>query len=161
MDTAVIAAEDDELCCRLRKAGWVLERIPEDMVLHDANMHHFHQWWRRSKRAGHAFAQVGALHPEHFVKERQRAWVYGLIVPLAICGAALFISPWVALLIALIYPLNFYRTFRGLEGAGLSRRLAIANAGFLTLSKIPNLLGMLTYQMRRLSSGEFRIIEYK
>lgn len=160
MTEEVIAAEDDELCCRLRKAGWLLERLPMDMVWHDADMHRFGQWWRRTKRAGHGFAQVGALHPEHFLRDRQRAWLYGLALPLGILAAVLLFG-WPALLLLGIYPLMAARTFRGLRGAGLGPRLALANAGFLTLGKFPNLLGMLTYHLRRLARTGFRIIEYK
>ena len=72
-DPTVIAAEDDEFCTRMRKAGWTLERLPEDMTRHDAAMLRFGQWWQRAVRTGHGFAQVGHLHPEYFVKERKRA----------------------------------------------------------------------------------------
>lgn len=160
-DATVIAAEDDELCVRLRKAGWQLERLPVAMTRHDADMHGFGQWWQRAVRTGHGFAQVGYLHPEYFVRERQRAWVYGAFLPLlAMLGA--FVSPAVPVLILGVYLFSYVRTAQGLEHReGLSRQEAFKHAALLTLSKFPNLLGMLIFARRRLTRADMRIIEYK
>ena len=35
-DTAVIAGEEPELCLRLARAGWTIERLDAEMTLHDA-----------------------------------------------------------------------------------------------------------------------------
>ncbi len=156
----VIAAEDDEFCTRLRKAGWRLLRIAEPMAGHDANMMRFSQWWKRAERTGHGFAQVGHMHPDYFVRERQRGWIYGLILPIfAIFGA--FASPAVPVLVLGLYVFSFWRTARGLEATGLPASEARAHAVFLTLSKFPNLIGMIRYHWRRLSQAQMRIIEYK
>ena len=45
----VIAAEEDELCVRLRQANWRIWRLADEMALHDAAMLHFGQWWRRTQ----------------------------------------------------------------------------------------------------------------
>jgi GT2 family glycosyltransferase len=156
----IIAAEDDEICTRLRKGGWRLIRIAENMALHDGGVLHFSQWWKRAQRTGHGFAQVGHLHPEYFLRERQRGWVYGLILPLvALFGALL--SPWVPLLVLGIYALSYLKTMRGLQTAGLPANEAMRHAGFLTLSKFPNLIGMVRYHWRRLNHLQMLIIEYK
>ena len=57
-----IAAEDDELGVRLRRAGGRLLRIDRVSTLHDAAMTRLDQWWRREKRCGHGYAQVSDLH---------------------------------------------------------------------------------------------------
>jgi hypothetical protein len=44
---------------------------------------------------------------------------------------------------------------------GLPGREAMHHALFLSLSKFPNLLGMLTYHWRRWQGNEMNIIEYK
>ena len=156
----VIAAEDDEFCTRLRKAGWRLVRIAEPMAGHDANMTRFAQWWKRAERTGHGFAQVGYMHPEYFVRERQRGWVYGVILPVfALVGA--FVSPVVPVLVLGLYALSYWKTMRGLRAEGLPAREARAHAVFLTLSKFPNVLGMIRFHWRRLSHAQMRIIEYK
>ena len=58
----LIAGEEPELCLRLRAAGGEVWRIAAEMTLHDAALLRFGQWWRRSVRAGHAFAEGAALH---------------------------------------------------------------------------------------------------
>ena len=159
-DPTVIAAEDDEFCTRLRKAGWGLERIPEEMTRHDADMHSFGQWWTRAVRTGHGFAQVGHLHPEYFRKERKRVLVYGLALPLVILAGAPV--HWSLPLLGLAaYALNYLRTARGLEREGLPRAEALRHSVLLTLSKFPNLIGMVTYRVRHARRAQMRIIEYK
>ena len=155
-DPTVIAAEDDEFCLRLARAGWKLERLPVEMTLHDAAMTRFGQWWRRAMRAGHGFAQVGRMHPPHFRRERLRVWAYGLVLPLLFL-LGLFTSGWISLAVLGLYALSFWKTWRGLAG----QPMALKQAALLTLAKIPNLLGMLTYYRRRRTGDDMRIIEYK
>ena len=56
------------------------------MAAHDAAMTRFGQWWRRTLRAGYAFAQSAALHgapPERLgVRESRSAWFWGFALPL-------------------------------------------------------------------------------
>lgn len=157
----VIAAEDDEFCARMRKSGKTLWRLPQQMTVHDANMTTFGEWWRRAVRSGHGFAQVGALHPEHFVAERKRVWIFGALIPaLALLGIVTG-AFWVLLLVALAYGVSYLRTVSGLQREGLSRAQAKRLSTLLSLSKIPNFIGMLTYYKRRLTGAEMRLIEYK
>ncbi len=152
----VIAAEDDEFCLRLAQAGWKLERLPVEMTLHDAAMTRFGQWWRRAMRAGHGFAQLGRMHPPHFLRERLRVWAYGLVLPLLFL-LGLVTWGWVSLAVLALYALSGWKTWRGLSGQPMAAR----QAALLTLAKIPNLLGMLTYHQRRRKGEDMRIIEYK
>lgn len=164
----VIAAEDDEFCIRIRKAGLGIERLPLAMTRHDAAMTRFSAWWRRAVRAGHGFAQVGRMHPDHFRAERRRVWLYGLVLPgLAVLGVLLLLGGWVWAGLVLIaafaggYGLSWLRTVQGLQRAGLAGATARHHGVFLALSKLPNLLGMLTYHRRRLRGRDMNIIEYK
>lgn len=159
-DPKVIAAEDDEFCIRVGHAGWDLERLPLEMTRHDADMHTFGQWWRRAVRAGHGYAQVGDLHEDYFVQNRKRTWIYGLALPCAVLVAA-SIAWWLGLLVAGIYGVNFWRTYQGVVAEGRPPEVARPLAGFLTLAKFPNLLGMLTFYIRQMRKSEFKIIEYK
>ncbi|MBS0123385.1 glycosyltransferase [Thetidibacter halocola] len=160
MNPQVIAAEDDEFCTRLRKAGWRLERLPLDMTRHDAAMLRFGQWWARAVRTGHGFAQVGYLHPDYFTTERKRMQVYGLILPvLFLIGLAVF--PPLSLLAPAAYGLNYLRTARGLVRDGVPTAQAWRHAALLTLSKIPNTIGAVRFHARRLLARPMNIIEYK
>lgn len=160
MNPEVIAAEDDEICCRFRKAGWTLHRIPEAMTRHDADMHRFGQWWRRAERTGHGFAQVGHLHPDYFRRERRRAVVYGAVLPLLML-AGLTLAWWLPLVLLTAYEWNYLRSYQGLRRAGLAHDRALRHAALLVLSKFPNIIGMARFHWRRLTGRAMRIIEYK
>lgn len=153
----IIAAEDDDFCLRLGQAGWGLERLAQEMTRHDADMHSFGQWWQRAKRAGHGFAQIGRLHPPHFRTEQRRVLLYGLVLPLL----SLIWLPWSLLAGLAIYAVNFLRTRSSLAKDPVTSGKAGPLAALLTLSKIPNFLGMLTYHWRRLTGRDMRLIEYK
>jgi len=135
----VIAAEDDEFCQRLAGANWKLLRIPEQMSLHDANMLHFSEWWKRAERSGHGFAQVSDLHKGYFAPERKRVLVFGGVLPLLALFGLLF-SGLLLLLVALAYGLSYGRTILGLKKEGvIERPLLYQLAGLLSLSKLPNM----------------------
>lgn len=159
-DAQVIAAEDDEFCQRLRKAGWSLRRLPLPMTRHDAAMTRLGQWWRRAVRSGHGFAQVGDLHARYFARERARVWVYGLALPLLALAGLVFWLPLLTLVLA-AYLLSYLKTVQGLRGEGMTTGTALHHGVFLTLSKFPNLIGMLTYELRKRRGATMRIIEYK
>ncbi len=154
-DPTLIAGEEPELCVRLRQSGWSIHRIDAEMTLHDAAMTRFSQWWKRSTRAGHAYAEGAALHgapPErHNVAETRRAVVWGLALP-ALTILLSCVTPWGWALL-LIWPLQILRL--GLRDGDW------IGASFLTLGKFPEATGVLRYLWRRLSKGEQRLIEYK
>ena len=160
MNPNVIAAEDDEFCVRLRKAGWQMRRIPVEMTLHDAAMTRFSEWWKRAERSGHGFAQVGHLHRSYFVRERRRVWVWGLLMPLLFL-AGLIWAKWLAALVVLAYAASWLRSSQHVMRLGHSAGVALKHGAFLTLWKIPNLIGMLRFHLRRLRHQDMHIIEYK
>ena len=151
----VIAGEEPELCVRLRQAGWRIWRLDAEMTAHDAQITRFGQWWQRSKRAGHAFAEGAALHggaPErHWVAETRRALLWGLGGVVAILLLTVLVGP-MGLLAALVYPLQVVR---------LSRRGGLAWAFFSVLGKFAEAQGVLSYYWRQISGGQKRLIEYK
>ncbi|MGB5078404.1 MAG: glycosyltransferase [Sphingorhabdus sp.] len=57
-DASMIAGEEPELCQRMRGAGWQIWRLDAPMTIHDADMHHLSQWWKRAVRSGFGYAQV-------------------------------------------------------------------------------------------------------
>jgi glycosyltransferase involved in cell wall biosynthesis len=155
----VIAGEEDELCFRLRTANWQVWRLDREMAIHDAAMTRFSQWWRRSMRAGYAFAQGAALHgssPErHFVKQRRRALLWGVLIPIA--GLVTTLVWGVAGLLALgVYPLQFLRLIAMGKGALVDRtKLAF----FHVLARFPEGLGLLRYERNKLQRRT--IVEHK
>lgn len=159
-DSKVIAAEDDELCVRVRKSGYRVHRLPIPMTHHDAAMFSFSQWWQRAIRSGHGFAQVGDLHPSHFVNERRRVWLFGALLPLlGLVGLVLF--PWLFALVVLAYFTSYVRTVEGLRKADLPFKTALHHSALLFLSKFPNLIGVSRYWKRKRRGWDMEIIEYK
>jgi glycosyltransferase involved in cell wall biosynthesis len=157
----LIAGEEPELCVRLRTAGGHIWRIDQEMTLHDAAITKFRQWWLRMVRSGHAFAQVSHLHgapPEQFwVWESRRAWVWGVLFPLAGVAAMLWFG-WPAIVVLLIYPLQLLRRMARLPGSLRSRwQLAF----FELLGRFPESLGQMKFLRDRLIGSRGGIIEYK
>jgi len=160
-NTRIIASEDEEFCLRLRAAGYRLVRLPLSMTRHDAAILHFRQWWQRNVRSGHGFAEVGGMHPEHFVKERHRVWLYGMALPLLLLGAmVLAVEIEIALILAL-FGFSWLRTARGLRREGVPAAAARHYAAYYTLAKLPQLQGMLFYYWRRARGQTAELIEYK
>lgn len=152
----LIAGEEPEMCYRMRAKGWRILRIDAEMTLHDAAMTRFSQWWQRSRRAGHAFAEGAALHgrsPERFrLRETSRALLWGAALPAASVIAPAVLGPG-ALLLLLLWPLQVLRLrWRGRSWAG---------ALFLAVGKIPEAQGALGYWLGRLTGRRGRLIEYK
>lgn len=157
----VVAAEDDELCVRLRGAGWRIWRLDREMGLHDAAIMRFGQWWRRAMRGGYAFAQGAYLHgapPErHFVWESRRAWLWGIWLPLACLLAGLTLGPW-GWATWLIYPLQALRQTARNPGPLRERALV---ATFHVLARFPEGWGQIKFMRDRVFGRRPRIIEYK
>jgi len=157
----LIAGEDPEFCLRVRQAGFLIWHLDEPMVLHDAAMTRFGQWWRRAKRAGYAFAEGATMHgapPErHFVREARSQLVWGLAIPCVVGLAALLLSPW-ALLRLGTYPLQVARiAARG----RFSTRVNWIYAFFVVLGKFPEAAGALKYYRERGRGAPRTLIEYK
>ena len=157
----LIAGEEPELCVRLRAQGWRIRALPNDMALHDAAMTHFGQWWRRSIRAGYAFAEGASIHgkpPErHWVWESRRAWLWGLGVPICALTLSGLFGPW-ALAIFGMYPAQVLRQFVRLPGTAKERAL---KAVFQTVGRFPELVGQILFWRNRLLRRNAQLIEYK
>ena len=157
----LIAGEEPELCVRLRREGWQIHCLAAPMVLHDAAMTTFRQWWRRATRAGYAFANGAALHggpPEyHWVTEVRRNWLWALAIPAAILLATIQFGPAMLLLTA-IYPLQVARLY-------LRRRQTspapLASAVFNVIGYFAGAVGQLQFRRDRLTRRQSALIEYK
>ncbi len=160
----VIAGEDDETCVRLRKRGWKVIRIDAEMTLHDMAMTRFGQWWKRSVRTGHAFAEGAALHgatPErHFIRQVRSVVFWGLLVPLAAVGLA-WPTSGASLLLLLGYVPLFVRTYRGRRRFGDSPEDCRLYALSCVIGKFPQALGVIRFLLGRLRGRRSTVIEYR
>lgn len=161
----LICGEEPEMCIRMRQKGWKIERISAEMTVHDAAMHRFSQWWKRSVRGGWAVAEGFAMHgapPERYMaREYVSGWLWGLAIPLLAVGLALP-SRGISLLLLLGYvPLGLriyrYRQTQFGDVPGYAGLYAM----FCTLSKLPQAVGQILYWVIRWRGKAATLIEYK
>lgn len=157
----LIAGEEPELCIRIRKADYHIWRLDAEMTLHDAAITKFSQWWKRTMRAGYAYAEGAYLHgaaPEyHWVAESKRAWIWGLLIPFSVM-ILLIISPVLGLLLMLIYPLQILRlTIKSKQ----KFKDSLIQAIFLIIGKFAEALGQVKFWCNRYFGQQSKIIEYK
>ena len=161
----LIAGEEPELCVRLRQAGGKIFRIDAPMTLHDAKITQFGQWWKRSLRAGHAYAEGSWLHghsPErHWLKESRSIWFWGLILPMVALMAAWFTFGMSLLLLLLAYTLLTYRIYQSAHKRKLTASDARLYAVWCMLSKFPQLQGQLQFHLFRILRRQRQLVEYK
>jgi glycosyltransferase involved in cell wall biosynthesis len=161
---ALICGEEPELCIRLRHKGWKIRRIDTDMTLHDASINHFSQWWNRSLRFGWSVAEGQAMHgtpPEHYMlRENKSGWLWGLWVP-SLMIALCLPSSGLSFLLGVGYLLLLIRIYRHRQHQGDLPYHAALYAFFCVLSKFPQMIGQLKYQLNDWQGKQATIIEYK
>jgi GT2 family glycosyltransferase len=164
-DETLIAGEEPELCVRMRRNGWKIRRLPTEMTLHDASMTRWNQWWRRTERSGHAFAEGadrhGAAPERHWVREARSVRFWGILLPIAALATA---WPTYGLSLAAAaagYSALVARVYRHARRRDFSRGDAAAYACFTALGKFPQAVGVVRYHVNRLRRRRTPLIEYK
>jgi len=159
----LIAGEEPELCVRLRQNGGKIYRLNAEMTLHDAQMTRFGQWWKRSVRAGYAFAEGAWLHgapPErHWVKETRSIRRLGIYLPLIVLVAA-WPTKGFSLLLLAIYPVMVYRIYRYAKRTGRSAKDALLFSLACIGAKFPQAQGALRFYWGKLLRKPSKLIEY-
>lgn len=170
----MIAGEEPELCVRVREAGFKILRIDAEMTLHDAAMTRFSQWWTRSVRGGHSYAEGMAMHgagpTRHNVRRTLSALTYGLALPGIWCGTLVFsalgigFGPASAIVIVMVpaaYARAFWGAYRQRRRQGDPAGHALLYACFCIIGKLPESIGILTYWRNRLRGRYSGLMEYK
>ena len=161
----LIAGEEPELCVRLRQAGGKIMRIDAEMTLHDAQITHFKQWWKRSIRNGHAYAEGAWLHgkpPEkHWLKESRRIWVWGFVLPFLAIVSSWFVGVISLVLLLIAYGILFYRVYKYARTRAIPSSDALFYSLFCVLDKSPQLIGQIQFHISRLLGRKSTIVEYK
>lgn len=158
---SLIAGEEPELCVRLREAGSTVWALDAEMVLHDLNMMHFTQWWRRCVRTGYAFAEVSLLHAGSSLSPWRRSVLRAIFwagaLPLAVIACSLLFPPAAVGLFGL-YPLQILRMS---SRQGITKRMAWQRSIFDLIGKFPELLGIAKFCANHLRKRTQTLIEYK
>lgn len=159
----LIAGEEPDLCLRLSQQGWKIRRIDAEMTLHDADIRHFSQWWRRARRSGHAYAEHVWRHGDTALPRwRRQVWsiaLWGLAIPLC---ALVLLTAWAlgaptllgsALLFA-VYPIQILRI-------AARTRKGLGYATLIVIGKFAELGGAARFYLNHARGYAPKLIEYK
>jgi glycosyltransferase involved in cell wall biosynthesis len=160
---SMIAGEEPEMCYRLRSSGWKIYRLDAEMTKHDAEMTRISQWWKRSKRAGHAYAETLYIHHSDSEKFRQRELVsillWSLAIPVFIIVSSITMSGyWV--IFSAVYPLQILRLSLAYRDE-LSHKNAFLYACSNVLGKFAQLAGVISFVTKKIFRKDSVLIEYK
>jgi GT2 family glycosyltransferase len=172
-DANIIAGEEPELCFRLRKEGWKIRRLPDPMVLHDAAMSRFSQWWKRSIRCGYGSVAVYLRSSEdsrrpytHLVRS-SRLWVLGFpaFVLFTTCVGVCF-AGWIGFIAGLLtslglMPLQILRIAWKKWNARVPFKDSITYGFLIMIAKPAEFLGQVRYYAERIQGKLQTIIEHK
>ena len=164
-DEILIAGEEPEMCRRMRTHGWHIQHIDHPMTLHDLAITRFSQYWRRSQRAGYAFAAVAArfrntsdpMWSEDVRRNRLRGlfWIATPLIALTASIALMSLLPlalWLLMLVAVAA-----RTASQNRWKRASWTTLFLYGLHSHLQQIPILFGQLQF----LFNGNKALIEYK
>ncbi len=164
-DESLIAGEDPDLSFRISQAGHRIVRLDEEMTLHDADMHHFREFWRRQVRGGHAYAELLHLHggraDRASLKSVRSIAFWGGVLPALSVGMVWATSGLSLVLLCLYIPL-WLRIQRSKRMDGYSPGHARLYATACLLGKVAELNGALRFAWTRLLRKQpSTLIEYK
>jgi GT2 family glycosyltransferase len=159
-DPTLMAGEEPELCSRLRSNGWEIWRLDAPMTRHDAAMTRFSQWWRRAYRSGYGYVQAWSRTQGQadrlYASNLRSAVFWAAAIPLVVMLVATLLgNPSILLAIPAIYILQIARIA---ARKGLFSAWSWHYASLMLVAKFPELLGALSYLLKRNRSAP---IDYK
>jgi glycosyltransferase involved in cell wall biosynthesis len=167
----MIAGEEPDLAMRMRKCGWRLRRIDAEMGFHDVDITRFAQWWKRSRRTGHAYGELAYRHPDarnpNWPRTTRSIIFWGGVMPLFLAGAVMLAvfnsSRWwlLAGLVLLCWPIRIFQYALRKLRAGLNVKLAGASGALLMIGMTSQLMGFVEYHRNRLMGRASQLIEHK
>jgi hypothetical protein len=141
------------------------------MALHDAAIVRFGQWWRRTRRSGHAYGEMAFLHPDardpNWPRSVRSIFVWGGVMPAALLFSLLLALTvntrwWIAAAVLFLpWPIRMAQLSKRQASRGLSPRIACVSGVSLMLGKLPQCLGLMGYHVGRISGHTSHLIEYK
>jgi len=163
-EESLIAGEEPDLCYRIRsEQGKIVLSVDQPMTRHDMNMMRFGQYWRRTTRSGHAYAEVGARHPGmHWNRIRWRNPGHVVIFLAAFVMSCVWCSPWpMAFWFALIFMAIIRNAWRMRDRVGTMGGSLVYSAHHY-FAKLPMTVGACSFWLRGLLGRKPQpLIEYK
>jgi cellulose synthase/poly-beta-1,6-N-acetylglucosamine synthase-like glycosyltransferase len=168
-DDTLIAGEEPELCRRIREMGYRILHIDCQMTGHDLAVTRFRQYWNRSVRTGHAYAEIASRFQRTrdplWLAEQRRNIVQGLGYAILILGSVAIgiarLTLWPLAITVLIFVLLAVRTAMRNRSRTSSLKLLFAHGIHSHLQQIPILLGQAGYWWSRFAGKRRHLIEYR
>ena len=160
----VIAGEEPELAGRMARKGFQITKVDHAMAKHDAEMHRFSQWWKRTVRSGHAISQRVYINASTTlsdgVRERNSVWWWGGILPLFCLILVTLTNGFSLLMLLVAYLILGVRVYLYYRKRDDNHSDALLYSFFIVLAKIPECIGTLKFNIHK-SRNRYEIIEYK
>jgi glycosyltransferase involved in cell wall biosynthesis len=165
----LIAAEDTELCSRIRAIGYTVLHVDRLMVQHDLAITRFSQYWRRALRSGYAYAEVSErIRPSDlplWYRQARRNRAQGAVMVAIIAGAPILVVAFRSfiplLLVISIIAMLAVRTAIRSRWKKVPLLTRLLHGLHSHLVQIPLLFGQLRYQVDRFGGKTAGLIEYK
>jgi cellulose synthase/poly-beta-1,6-N-acetylglucosamine synthase-like glycosyltransferase len=169
-DETLIAGEEPELCRRIGELGFFVLHVDHPMTGHDLAITRWAQYWKRSTRAGHAFAEVSersmASGGTFWVREaeanRRRALFLIGLPAVALAGAVLWGSVLPLLAVAAFFAALALRSAWKARWKKPGDMVALLLYGVNShLQQVPIYIGQLQYRWNRRKGRRAMLMEYK
>jgi cellulose synthase/poly-beta-1,6-N-acetylglucosamine synthase-like glycosyltransferase len=168
-DETLIAGEEPELCRRIAAIGFSILHVDRPMTGHDLAIYRWRQYWKRSTRAGHAFAEVSdrfkatdqSFWTEESKRNRNRALFLVGLALMGLSGTIFLRSPWPLLLVCLFFGVIAMRSAWKVRWKSKDV-FALALYGIHShLQQVPIYVGQLQYKINRRRGKRAMLVEYK
>ena len=168
-DETLIAGEEPELCRRIAALGFKILHIDHPMTGHDLAITHWRQYWKRSTRAGHAYAEVSqrldasgqTFWADEVRRNRNRALTLIALCLLGLLGSILLRSLWPALAVLLFFTAISLRSALKARWKSSDPLTLFLYGIHSHLQQIPIYCGQLQYRWNRRKGKRVRLLEYK
>jgi len=168
-DETLIAGEEPELCRRIAALGFKILHIDHPMTGHDLAITRWRQYWKRSTRAGHAYAEVSqrldasgqTFWADEVRRNRNRALTLIALCLLGLLGSILLRSLWPALAVLLFFTAISLRSALKARWKSSDPLTLFLYGIHSHLQQIPIYYGQLQYRWNRRKGKRVRLLEYK
>jgi cellulose synthase/poly-beta-1,6-N-acetylglucosamine synthase-like glycosyltransferase len=168
-DETLIAGEEPELCRRIGALGFTILHVDRPMTRHDLAITRWQQYWKRSTRAGHAFAEVSERFREteqqfwtgESKRNRNRALVLLTLFVTGLAGSILLTSLLPALLVIIFLLVLASRSAWKARWKSNDHVALMLYGLHSHLQQIPIYFGQLQYKWNRKNGKRSMLLEYK
>jgi glycosyltransferase involved in cell wall biosynthesis len=168
-DDTLIAGEEPELCRRIAALGYTIQHVDRPMTGHDLAIYRWRQYWKRSSRAGHAFAEVSerfrgtvqSFWTEESRRNRNRAIALMGLGVFGITFAAVFRSWWPMIAALLLFGLLALRSAWKARWKTKDLLALSAYGVHSHIQQIPIFFGQLQFWLNHRKGKRAMLVEYK